>query len=430
MRIDAASTRVLAALGSGASLEEGLSRALELLVRLTRARAGALSFVPPRGARVSITAGPRLSPALDRWLREVLAAPKRAPASPSPPGSKESSRPAVLQVPLGPESRPVGRLLLLSIAGPHGLDRNTVPVAFARAFGVAVEHFWRLRQGRLRSSVMKEARASARRARHIEALYEAGGAVNRSLDVTETIRVILEQARDVLGAESCGLMAVDPVTGELSSVGSLDLAEETLSQIRIRVGEGITGLAVLERRPIQSADLHRDSRVRFSQLPREAGLRSMLAAPLLVGDRVIGAITVFRKDVHRFAEDEEHLLSAFADQAAMALEHARLFASVTRYSEQLEAMVADRTRALDEQKRFVEVVLETLPLGLYVLDRELSVVSVNRAGVQVLPCQGGPGCPFLSLVPADNGGALGEFLRGVFATRGEGQIEEEIVFDG
>ena len=42
------------------------------------------------------------------------------------------------------------------------------------------------------------------------------------------------------------------------------------------------------------------------------------------------------------------------------------------YSERLEAMVAERTRELDEQKRFVEVVLETLPLGLFVLDAELA----------------------------------------------------------
>ena len=48
------------------------------------------------------------------------------------------------------------------------------------------------------------------------------------------------------------------------------------------------------------------------------------------------------------------MLVALADQAAIALEHARLY-------EGLEAMVAERTRELDGQKRFVEVVLETLP---------------------------------------------------------------------
>ena len=104
----------------------------------------------------------------------------------------------------------------------------------------------------------------------------------------------------------------------------------------------------------------------------------MLAVPLVASGRTMGALTALRTDVHRFLPHEVALASAFADQAALALEHARLFSSVRTYSERLEAMVAERTRELDEQKRFVEVVLETLPLGLYVLDRDLTVVSANR----------------------------------------------------
>src|SRR5207247_95754 len=150
-----------------------------------------------------------------------------------------------------------------------------------------------------------------------------------------------------------------------------------------RGGRAIAGLAVQERRPGQSSDLDHDPRhhVRYRQLPAGSGLRSVLSATLVVGDEAIGALTVLRGDVHHFTADEESLVSAFADQAAMALEHARLFSSVRGYSEQLEAMVAARTRELDEQKRFVEVVLETLPLGLFVLDGELRV---DRAHALVL----------------------------------------------
>src|SRR6266511_6174744 len=118
----------------------------------------------------------------------------------------------------------------------------------------------------------------------------------------------------------------------------------------------------------------------------------MLATPLIVGDQAIGALTVLRRDVHRFTPEEESLAAAFADQAATALERARLFSSVRTYSEQLEAMVAARTRELDDQKRFVEVVLETLPLGLFVLDAGLRIVSVNREGAALLPAElGAPG---------------------------------------
>src|SRR3989454_5457394 len=116
----------------------------------------------------------------------------------------------------------------------------------------------------------------------------------------------------------------------------------------------------------------------------------MLAAPLRVGDRVIGLISVFRRDVHAFSDSDEELLLALADQAAIALEHARLYA-------ELESMVAERTRELDAQKRFVEVVLETLPLGVFVLDAELGVVRANREGVRVLGCEPGARASFAAL---------------------------------
>src|SRR5439155_5346770 len=156
-------------------------------------------------------------------------------------------------------------------------------------------------------------------------LYEAGRAVNQSLEVGETIQLILNQAREVLGVQSCGLFTLDAAAGELALAASLDL-EFATGRIRVKVGEGITGMAVQNRRPLQSSDLDNDPRQdrRYRQLSAGSGLRSMLAAPLLVGDQAIGALTVLRDDIHRFTPEEESVVSAFADQAAMALEHARL----------------------------------------------------------------------------------------------------------
>jgi signal transduction histidine kinase len=252
---------------------------------------------------------------------------------------------------------------------------------------------------------------SVRRARETRALVEAGRAVTASLDVERTIRVILEEARTVLGVESCGLMTFDPATGDLVSAASLDLPPEMVTRIRLRVGEGVAGSAVAEQRPVQRADLFdEDPGGRYADLRRATGFRSMLSAPLMVGTRAIGALSVFRRDVHRFSDTEQELLVALADQAAIALEHARLYA-------ELEARVAGRTRELDEQKRFVEVVLETLPLGVFVLDAALTVVRANREGTRVLGCESVAGVRFSALVTADRAETVGSFLGDVFASR-------------
>ena len=280
--------------------------------------------------------------------------------------------------------------------------------AFAEQAGIAIQNAQLFEQ-------------SVRGARETRALLEAGRAVTASLDLERTINVIMEQARAVLGVSSCGIMMRNE-DGTLSSVASLDLSQEVVASVRISEGQGITGQAVAERRPVQSADLWNDPRHRYAELTRKQGLRSLLAAPLRVGDRAIGAILVFRSDVHEFSAAEEELLLALADQAAIAVEHARIY-------ERLEARVADRTRELDQQKRFVEVVLETLPLGVFVLDADLAIVRANRAGAGTLG-EAPTGKAFSALLPPPRAADVDNFLRAVLASRRVETIEREVVLGG
>src|SRR5437660_9715781 len=281
--------------------------------------------------------------------------------------------------------------------------------AFAEQAGIAIHNAQLFEQ-------------SVRGARETRALLEAGRAVTASLDFERTVRVIMEQAKAVLGVHSCGIMLKDQETGIISSLASLDLSEGLVSTVRLRPGQGVTGMAVAERRPMQSADLWSDPRVRYPELPRAQGLRSLLAAPLRVGDDAIGAIIVLRRDIHEFSPAEEELLMALADQAAIAVEHARPY-------KQLEARVAERTRELDQQKRFVEVVLETLPLGVFVLDAGLAIVRANRPGGGALG-EAPPGRPFPALLPAARAAEVEAFLRAAIANRRVDTVEHELSVGG
>jgi GAF domain-containing protein/signal transduction histidine kinase len=321
---------------------------------------------------------------------------------------------SLLTVPLQVAGEIIGAISAFSTAAGFFSARHQMLLeSFADQAGIAIQN----------ARLFEE---SQRRARETQALYEAGRAVNQSLELGETIRLILNHARKVLGVESCGLFTLDPDIGDLVLVASLDLPPSA-GRIRIRVGEGITGEAVEQRRTLQTSNLQNNPRTpsRYRELPAGGGFRSMMAAPLLVGDQAIGALTALRRDVHHFSPEEESLVAAFADQAAMALEHARLYSSVRTYSEQLEAMVAARTRELDEQKRFVEVVLETLPLGLFVLDEELSLVSVNREGTALLPWSASSRPSFPDLMPAVKGDEVRDFLQSVMVARAIRQGEHE-----
>src|SRR6267378_1418002 len=132
--------------------------------------------------------------------------------------------------------------------------------AFAEQAGIAVQN----------AKLFEE---SLKRTRETRALFEAGRTVTASLDPERTIRVIMEQARTVLGVASCGIMILDPAKHELRLLASLDLPDNLASQVRIAEGEGITGRAVRDLRVRQSADVLNDPRVKYRNLPQASGLR-------------------------------------------------------------------------------------------------------------------------------------------------------------
>src|SRR5581483_6486746 len=90
-------------------------------------------------------------------------------------------------------------------------------------------------------------------------------------------------------------------------------------------GTGISGIAVAERRAVTSADALADPRVSLDPGIRaraaRAGLASGAAVPLVVRDRVMGALTVGDAAGRHFTDEELETLQAIADQAALVLQH-------------------------------------------------------------------------------------------------------------
>jgi GAF domain-containing protein len=89
----------------------------------------------------------------------------------------------------------------------------------------------------------------------------------------------------------------------------------------------------------------------FGTAARQAGIRSFLAAPLLVRGEGIGALNLYSSEPHGFAALDEAVVVLFAGQAAVAVQNSRLYQSARSLSAQLEAAMA--SRAVIEQAKGV-----------------------------------------------------------------------------
>jgi len=109
----------------------------------------------------------------------------------------------------------------------------------------------------------------------------------------------------------------------------------------------LVGRVTIDRMIQHIPDVLADREYARSDFQRVGGYRSMMGAPMIVGDEVVGAISVWRNKVDPFDDVNEKLLATFAEQAALALRHVDLFATLENRSAELARKV-DQLEALAE----------------------------------------------------------------------------------
>ncbi len=165
------------------------------------------------------------------------------------------------------------------------------------------------------------------RARQLSTLNEITRQLTSTLEIGPLLQNILENAVGILNCEAGSLFLVDEQTGELVFKVTVGPVAANLVGQRLPPGTGIVGRAVQMQQPLIENEKQR-SNTRFSGIDQQTGFvsRSLMAAPLQVKDRVIGVVEVInRRDGLPFVKDDQTLLTAFAGQAAVAIENARLY---------------------------------------------------------------------------------------------------------
>ncbi|WP_129672967.1 GAF domain-containing protein [Candidatus Chloroploca sp. Khr17] len=171
---------------------------------------------------------------------------------------------------------------------------------------------------------------AAEEARQRDALNRIARAINSSLDPDAVLRLIVERAPILLHAEESSLLLLDKQTGELVFRCVANPSGHQLVGQRIPPGQGIAGHVAATGQASIINDTRSDGRF-YREFDSENGFttRSILAVPLRGVDGIKGVIEVLnRRDNAPFTDYDRGLLEALADQAVIALENARRFASV------------------------------------------------------------------------------------------------------
>ncbi len=164
-------------------------------------------------------------------------------------------------------------------------------------------------------------------------LIDLSALVNSSLDIAEIEKRTIEAAAEVTNAEAGSLLFVDETTEELYFDAAVGEKENELRTIRVPKGQGIAGWVAEHHEPVIINDVQNDPRF-YSSCDDKSGFitRNMACLPVPANKEapLLGVLQVINKRDNSFDESDLEILSAFANQVAVAISNARAYQELNK----------------------------------------------------------------------------------------------------
>jgi phosphoserine phosphatase RsbU/P len=207
-------------------------------------------------------------------------------------------------------------------------------------------------------------------------LLEVADVVNTTLDLDTTLRRVAELVRKVIDYEIFAILLLNEKTQELYFRFSVGHSKEIAERFRVKVGQGVTGVAAQRAEAVLVGDVANDPRY-ISAVPN---VRSELAVPLIVKNRVIGVIDIESPQPDHFTEEHKRLLTLIASRMAVGIENARLYTRMTRQTKTL-LLLNEISRELTSILNLDELLKRVGELLSQLIDFQMfSILLIDPAG--------------------------------------------------
>lgn len=202
---------------------------------------------------------------------------------------------------------------------------------------------------------------------------------------------VLSAAVAIVGANAGSLLLLDERKGELEFAVVRGGGGQELVGTRMPANVGVAGWVVQNQRPLIVDDVARDSRF-YSEVSEQSGFAtaSLICVPMVARARVVGVLEALNKsDGQHFSDDDVTLLLAFASQAAVAIENARLYAELREERDRILAVEQDVRNQLardlhDGPAQLLASLIMRLRLGLRLLDQGNEAARSELASLEPL----------------------------------------------
>jgi len=175
--------------------------------------------------------------------------------------------------------------------------------------------------------------------KYIKALMDISQAITSDLYLEDILKLIVMVTAKVTGVEICSLWLVDEGAEgkKIRLKATQSLNPDYFKDRSLNMNEGVVGFVATYNCPLIIEDVLKEPRFKEKEMAKKVGLASMVSVPLHVKEeKVIGVLNCFTAERYQFSETEINLITTVANQAAIAIENARLLVKTRVIEEELE----------------------------------------------------------------------------------------------
>ena len=213
----------------------------------------------------------------------------------------------------------------------------------------------------------------------LASLYQIAQELNSALDLEQLLGRVMTQLIDVIHAERGLLLLWDDHTGQLQFMAARGAEGQPLTEGNIGHSSNIVQRVWETQAPLMTTDAKVDPRLSDAASVRVNEIRSVMCAPLRVRGHGVGVVYVdSRRTARLFSNASLDLLAAFCNQAAIAIDNARLFADLRT-----------RIREVSEIKTYMDNIFASIASGVVTADTQGTITTFNRAAEGIFGVGGG-----------------------------------------
>jgi signal transduction histidine kinase len=217
-----------------------------------------------------------------------------------------------------------------------------------------------------------------RTAEELAVLYEVSLEIASQLDLPTLLDTVVRRAMDLLRGFSGGMYMYDADKGDLELIAGVWPGRDLTGGVRLAMGEGVCGRVAETGKPLVITDY-----ANWEGKPPQFDVGptfNVLGVPVKRGERLLGALYVNDEHVDRkFDEADIWLATMFANQAAVAIENARLLNALQQHQDELQRLSVQLMHAQEEERKRISQELHDE------LGQSLTAMSINLAAMRALP---------------------------------------------